>query len=136
MPQFAVKDLFFDRQKVIDAMDAASKIALSKAGAFIRTTAQRSMPKRKKSAAPGKPPSSHQGNLRKLIYFSYDPRSKSVVVGPTKFNDGTVPHLMEFGGTAKVTHKGKSQTAKYQPHPFMGPALTKEQANLPARWKI
>jgi len=85
MVGYDVKNFFFDRQKIIDATTKAQRANLSKAGAFIRTRAKSSMRKRKASAQPNQPPSAH-GNpqLKNLLYFAYDPSSKSVVIGPTR----------------------------------------------------
>lgn len=51
-----IKSLFFDRPKVRRAVDKAKRQVLSRGGAFIRTTAKRSIRKRKGTAPPGKPP--------------------------------------------------------------------------------
>jgi hypothetical protein len=110
--QFKVKDMFFDKPAVIAALDEESRKALSKAGAYIRTSARRSMrpprirpyravlakleagrPFRTLSAAdkrafygssePGQPPNVHEGSLKRMLYFGYDRNSRSVVVGPS-----------------------------------------------------
>lgn len=102
-----VKGLFFDRAAVMRAAGAAGVRALSKAGSFIWKRARTSMPYRKRgSAPPGKPPFAHPqhgARLRKLLFYSYDPSSKSVVVGPIPLANkstigATVPNLHEFGG--------------------------------------
>ena len=133
--KLTVKKLFFDRDVVIRAMDDATRRALSKAGAFVRTAAQSSMRSRKKASEPGKPPSAH-GNplLKRLLFFSYDPSSKSVVVGPTPFGKGNAPELNEFGGSTTIVSHGRTVDAKYPARPFMGPALEREVDQLPSRW--
>lgn len=94
-----VKGLFFDRAVVIKAMSKATLRALSKAGAFIRTRARSSMRRRKRASTPGTPPSAHGGaQLKTLLFFSFDPSTKSVVVGPVPFARGEAPNLNEFGG--------------------------------------
>lgn len=124
---------FFDRPKVQRQVDAGARKVLSKFGAFVRTRAKSSIRKRKAISSPGQPPSSHLGLLRKFIFFSYDAKRKSVVIGPTRLNqkDGTAPRLLEKGGTRRE----KGRTLKYRPRPFMGPAFTKELENLPAMWR-
>lgn len=97
-----IKDMFFDRHVVIAAVDNAKRKVLSKAGAFIRTTARTSIRKRKGTAPPGKPPYSHEGSLRKLILFGYDRASDSVVVGPVGFARSTAPRALEHGGETVV----------------------------------
>lgn len=67
MSQFGVSiqitKLFFDREKTIRAMNSATRRAMSKAGAFIRTAARSSIKTRsyKTSAPPGQPPFDHTG---------------------------------------------------------------------------
>ena len=118
-----VKKYFFDRERVMRAAERAQVRLLSKFGAFVRTTAQRSMRQRKKgSSEPGQPPLAHSGELRKLLFFSFDPITKTVVVGPLGFKKSDVPHLHEFGGVA--IRKGKP--AKYPARPYMKPAMLAE----------
>lgn len=134
-----IKDLFFDRAAVMGAVDAAKRKVLSKAGAFIRTAARTSIRKRKGSAAPGKPPHSHEGSLRRLILFGYDRTSDSVVVGPVGFKNSTAPSALEYGGSATVTRRRRgrreSRTVKIAARPYMGPALEKERPRLPLLWR-
>ena len=134
------------------------KTGLSKAGAFIRQRAKTSIRKRKQTAKPGSPPSSHRGTLRDLILFQYDENTESVVIGPQLFGSHTtptVPNLLEFGGevngagkTIYVTNEvgrdangkfvsgGKkkieiSGKLKFHQFPFMQPALDAEMDNFP-----
>lgn len=105
---------FFDKPAVTHALAAATRKSLSKGGAFIRTRARRSMRsggKKGKSSSPGQPPRSHKGQLRQFLIFSYDDRTKSVVVGPTllpsgkrsdPLNDKTTPQVLEEGDTTVV----------------------------------
>ena len=59
--------------------------------------------RRKRVSRPGEPPSSHVGTLRNLIYFGFDTRERSVVVGPTPLGaTGIVPPTLEYGGPAVV----------------------------------
>ena len=139
------KGMFFDSPKVKRAMDKATHQALSKAGAFVRTAAKSSIRSRKKISAPGNPPSSHEGTLKRLIFFSYDSVARSVVIGPTVHGKGEAPNLLEFGGSVVRTvsppaffkSKGKPRRVKmtYRPRPFMGPAMEKELSDLPKRWR-
>ena len=131
----AAKKLFFDSAAVRKMLDEQSRRALSRAGAFIRQRAKTSIRSRRTVSAPGSPPSSHTGDLKRLIWFVYDPGSQSVVIGPVRFKQGEAPNLLEFGGTAKRQHRGgKSAIATYRPRPFMGPALEKEIPKLSALW--
>jgi hypothetical protein len=135
--KFVPKEFFFDRQKVIAAVERGKRQALSKAGAFVRTRARSMLnksPGKKARAAgnttapAGKAPFKHAGDLRRLMYFAYSPESGSVVIGPSRFKAGIVPELMEFGGTETLTNRrGKKRTAHYRGnHKFMGPSLAAE----------
>ena len=96
-----MREMFFDREAVIEAVGRASAKTLSKAGAYIQRRAKSSIRKRKRVSKPGEPPSSHVGTLRNRIYFSFDPPTRSVVVGPTPMGSvGIVPPTLEFGGPA------------------------------------
>lgn len=146
-----LKEWFFDREKILKAADKATVKALSKFGAFVRRRAQTSMKRRNKASAPGQPPSAHgnakqgQGKakkskytgawLRELLFFSYDPLTRTVVVGPLGFKGSGVPALHEFGGTAqkwgvRTIHGVRKRvvigTATYPPRPYMKPALDAE----------
>lgn len=121
--------MFFDAPNVIKKIKDGTKSVMSKAGAFIRQRAKTSIRPRKGIAKPGQPPSSHDGTLRKLIFFGYDSSTDSVVIGPKLKGGGqsdpTTPHLLEFGGTTKSWRTQK--TARYHVFPYMEPALEKEK---------
>lgn len=129
--------MFFDRQPVKDAVDKATRSRLSKAGAFVRTTARDSIRKRKAVSEPGAPPSSHEGSLRRLILFAFEKTTESVVVGPKLFKqqNPTGPNLLEFGGSFLRRDRNRSRTLRYRPRPFMGPALEKEAPKFPDLFK-
>ncbi len=82
MIQMRMKTLFFDTPRVQREADAASRAALSRAGAFIRRRAKTSSRKRKGLSRPGQPPHSHAGRPRRLIFFAWDPATESLVIGP------------------------------------------------------
>lgn len=165
------KTFFFSSKAVQAAAGKATVKALSRFGAVVRRTAQTSMRYRKGVSRPGEPPSAHKSKklaalkklgrakhngalLRELLFFAYDPTTKSVVVGPLGFKArGTpIPALHEYGGeraagkgeTMEVknpvgrdpktgrfftrgTHSVKlaGKTLRYPKRAFMNPALTK-----------
>jgi hypothetical protein len=138
MIRFEIKQLFFDSPKVVRAVDRTTRRVLSKFGAFVRRTARSSIRKRKRISEPGSPPSSHSGLLKKFLFFGYEPRKDSVVIGPVRLTQkgrGEAPSLLEYGGSTKVEHRGKRKRAKVRPRPFMGPAFEKEEPKLPTMWK-
>lgn len=129
-----IKHLFFDSSKVTRSVDNATRKVLSKFGAFVRRTARQSIRKRKTSASSGQPPSSHTGLLKRFIFFGYEPKKRSVVIGPALLTDGTqgdAPSVLEYGGPTTV----KKKRVKISARPFMGPAFEKEKPNLPSMWK-
>lgn len=117
-----LRDLFFDRAAVINAVDAAKRKTLSRIGAFVRRRARSKLRKRKRTSKPGEPPSIHSNSdvasLRNILfaYDGSDPTNPSVVIGPVRLNQvnsltlpdgssairGTIPQLMEFGGEARI----------------------------------
>jgi hypothetical protein len=126
------KAFFFDREYVIKRLGAARVKVLSKAGAFIRRSAQTSMRYRRGASQPGTPPHAHKESgalLRSLLFFSYDESTDSVVVGPVAVRKAEAPRLNEFGGTIKRTYgPAKGKVVRYPKRAFMAPALKKEMS--------
>ena len=137
----AFQGMFFNPAKVQPAADRAKRSVLSKFGAFVRRTAKSSIRKRKKTAAPGRPPTNRTGLLKKFIFFGYNPLTESVVIGPAKLNSkkGDVPESLEFGGKTTVVTgrklKRKKRKVSIEARPFMKPAEEKELPKLPDMWK-
>lgn len=120
------KHLFFDRGKVIRAMDKPTREAMSKAARLIRRRAQTSMryvtslarqqrqleqgarkrvPTPYTPSRPGEPPRAVRPHpwVRKHIRYYYNPRQKAAVIGPVGFPAGTgAPHNLEFGGVVVI----------------------------------
>ena len=152
--------MFFPSKAIPRRVDAASRKVLSKFGAFVRRTARSSIRKRKGASKPGQPPSSHTGLLKKFIWFGYEPKKRSVVIGPARLasrNSGA-PEILEYGGMHKLKtdmilrvggpgrdNKGrftlgqrkkvrKGKKLRIAARPFMGPAMEKEKPQLPSMW--
>ncbi len=148
----SAKRSFFDRDAVIAALGKAERRFLSRAGAHVRLVARRSIRRRKSPSSPGSPPRSRTG-LLKQIYFSFDPGSRSVVVGPVKLNgaSGDAPRLLEEGGTAQrrlrlvrgkagderliTDPKARKRTVRYRPRPYMAPAHESAAARRAEFWQ-
>jgi hypothetical protein len=132
-----VKKLFFDRKAVTSAVDKAQRKVLSKAGAFVRQHAVRSIRSRKGVSAPGSPPHSHTGLLKRNIFFAYEPKRAAVVIGPVRLREsqGTAPRLLELGGTVRRRDGRALRTLKYRPRSYMGPALAAEAPKFPSLFK-
>ena len=132
---------FFDAPAVLKAVDAGTIKVLSKFGAFVRRTMKSSIRKRRKSSEPGKPPSSHTGLLKQFIFFSFDPRNRSVVIGPEKLNAkiGSTPEVLEYGGSNVIATYRKKVVSKHtvsiKARPYARPALEKELPKLPEMWR-
>lgn len=141
---FSVTSWFFDSPKVMNAVDAAGRKVLSRFGSFVRRTMRGSIRKRKRAAKPGQAPSSRTGLLKKFIYFSFDPRTRGVVIGPERLNAkvGDTPHVLEYGGSHTIaTYRKKNgkrtvtcRRVTLKPHPYARPALAKELPKLPGMW--
>jgi len=127
---------FFDKPAIMKQMDVARRKALSKAGAFVRRDARQSIRKSRKSSEPGKPPRSHQGDLKRFLFFSYDPAAESVVVGPVRLTKiGAAPQVLEHGGSTTIRTGRRGRRGKravtMAARPFMGPALEKNKSKIP-----
>lgn len=150
-------DLFFDRAKIMKAVDDGTRRSMSKGLAFIRKRARSSIRRSKKSSVPGQPPRAHSTSpvaSIKNIQFYYDTATKSGICGPVKLNGyrkiktaKPVPATLEFGGTVRFlrgAYAGGGKARRGKPNklyvvktpfakrilarPFMQPALEKEVA--------
>jgi hypothetical protein len=136
------KTLFLDRPKVMARVDRARRRNLMRSGGFIRTTARRSLRKRKGTSPPDGPPYSHAPHqLRDGILFGYDEQADSVLVGPFKFNGkvGNAPEALEKGGESETRVRRRTRTiirrVMVRKRPYMVPALEAEQARAAERWR-
>lgn len=138
---FVTREMFFDSKAVRSAVDRTARRVLSKFGAFVRRGAKSSIRKRKRTSAPGEPPSSHTGLLRRFIFFGYDRQRRSVVIGPARLNQkiGDAPHALEYGGTSTVVEglrgRRRKRRVRIKPRPYMGPAFEQERPKLAAMWR-
>lgn len=122
----SIKKLFFDRKSVLSAVDEGTRKVLAKFGAFVRQRSRSSLKTKKGTSAPGAVPYSHTGKLKGGILFAYDPSTRSVVIGPTRFGSSNAPRLLESGGVGKV----EGRPANYPARPFMRPAFVAELAKV------
>ena len=157
--KLAEVEWFFDRKRVIDAMDHATRRVLSIFGARVRRRARHSIrrPRRKRPdemtkyerflyhrsggrdvpympSEPGKPPKNVTGLLRGFIFYWYDPFERSVAIGPAKLAGmkGDVPGVLEHGGP---TRNRRGFSFSIEARPYMGPAFDKELAALDPLWR-
>lgn len=153
----AAKGNFFDRSKVIKALDRANLRVLNQFGRLVRKQAQGSLKYSDRRSPPGSPPAAHRSRsitktsrstgktrkrsvsfLREYLFYSYDDAAKSVVIGPSKLNStvdsGALPAL-EYGGSSTVRSRGKGRRVRIRPRPFMRPALDAEMPKLAPLWR-
>lgn len=100
--------------------------SLRHAASALRLTAKRSIRRRKKASAPGQPPHTSRGALRKAILYDVARGRDAALIGPVYSMVGAVGAAHEFGGE----YRGDD----YPPRPFMGPALEEIEPRLPQFW--
>ncbi len=96
-------------------------------------------------APPGSPPRYNIGTLRDLLFFSWDPATRSLVVGPVGFARSKVPEVLEQGGPIMVTVATKRvpgqplkrvrKQVQIAARPYMSPALAKNVQKIPEFWR-
>lgn len=135
--KLTIAKISFKPQSVLNAVERAQVRYVSRAGAFIRSDARRSIRKRKRPAPAGKPPRSVTGTLKAFIKFAVDKRHPiNVVVGPELLaNQRDSQKTLELGGSVRrsVFERGgrNERTVFYKARPYMGPAYEKTEPDLP-----
>lgn len=109
------------------AVRRGSMEALRQAGAYIRKAARNNVTRSPKAAAPGSPPNTRQGLLKRSILFGVERRRQTVVIGPSAGLIGPVMGAHEFG----ERFRGRD----YPKRPLMGPTLARTKDKLPSLWK-
>lgn len=74
---------------------------------------------------PGTAPRNVTGRLRDNIFFSFDPSTESVVIGPQRLSAAAprVPEILEYGGETELTYgPDAGQKVTVKPRPYMHPA--------------
>ena len=153
-----------DFEKVQRATDRKTYKFLRRFGAFVRTTARRSMRpggKKNKVSRPFEPPRTHGGGiLKNSILFEVTSNRKNVVIGPILVSgtkgSNKVAQVLEEGGTltgfttildagetgrdafgkfVKAKKPKREQvTKRIAPRPYMGPAFHENKAKLSSIW--
>ena len=81
------------------------------------------------SSKPGEPPRTIRGDIKKFLFFAYEPQARSVVIGPARTGTPTgAPENLEQGGFVST----KSGRVRIEPRPYMKPAFDKHTDQLPA----
>lgn len=117
---------FIDRtRRVQEAADRAARRAFAKAAFRIFRDAQSTIQRSDEPSAPGEPPHTRRGQLRRSI--RYHATKDGAVVGPLGSMVGEAGAAHEFGGE----HKGQT----YPERPFMKPALDRELTNFAGEFR-
>ena len=155
------KGNFFDRKAIVDAVGKANARVAMKQGGLVKTIMKRSMRRKKGPAPAGQPPHAHEGQLRDLTFFAFDPSTQTTVVGPIKLDAGNAAEIQDKGGMVPVVgiysrsgkfipayalsaagRRGAMAKAKFvkvmrevQPRPFSVPALQSAKSKLAEQWQ-
>ncbi len=136
--RFAAGKYIDQGERLAKAFRHAAHNALRRLGFLIRGTAQKSIEDVPGPSRPGTPPHTHsharfskKGKPKKgsgilpgaILYAEIEPMG--IVVGPSARLAGTVGAAFEHEGT--ISFRGE----KYEPRPFMSPALAQEIRKLP-----
>ena len=107
-----IKRIVLETQKIQRAVDSETKKPIIKSLAFLRRRMRSQLRRRKRASRPGQPASVHSTDpvaTLKRIFFAYDDRTKSGIVGPVKLstvanrrNGEPLPGLLEVGGTVHI----------------------------------
>ena len=117
----------FDDDAVKSAVQKCGVKALRSAGAYTRKAARNAVAKSKHSSAPGTPPNTRRGLLKRSILFGVERQRMTVVIGPAESFIGISMTAHEFGGMYR--------RRKYPKRPLMGPTLQKVAPQLPKLWE-
>jgi hypothetical protein len=115
-----------DFAKVVKAARKANIETLGHAGGYIRKVAQHSIRQSPKPSAPGTPPHTRRGQIKRAVVYAVEKDRQSVVIGPSADLVGTSAVAHEFGG--------RYRREVYPRRPFMGPALEETKPKLPSMW--
>ena len=115
-----------DTKKVMRRVQAAQVDTLIQAGRLVRKITQNSINKNKKPSAPGTPPNTRRGQLKKSILYGMLGPDR-VLIGPSGNVVGPSGAAHEFG------QRFRGQV--YPKRSFMKAALTKAAPRLAMFWK-
>jgi hypothetical protein len=113
--------------KVAKAEQKAAFRNVGHGAARIRKDAQASIERSDEPSAPGTPPHTRRGHLRRAIVYDYDPREQSAVVGPRASIVGDAGAAHEFGE--------EFRGYDYDARAFMGPSLEKNVPRFAGDWE-
>jgi hypothetical protein len=131
-----LKRIAAERQAAKAAQQSGDRKEASRHRAVVRALRTRLADVRNPVSKPGDPPFAHRGKsgkspLRELIFFSRDPATNSVVIGPVAFGPKGAGKL-EQGGAATVVDPvtKRKRAVSIRPRPFARPAGEAEAKNF------
>lgn len=116
----AVTKIIDHTRRVREAADRAARRAFAKAAFRIFRDAQASVERSAEPSAPGEPPHTRRGQLKRAI--RYDATKDGAVIGPQQSMVGISATAHEFGGPY--------ERERFPARPFMGPALERDLDNF------
>ena len=102
--------------KVREAAEKAARRAFAKSAYRIMQDAKASVERSATASAPGEPPHTRRGQLKRAI--RYDATKDGAVIGPLASMVGVSAEAHEFGGSFRGS--------TFPERPFMGPALERD----------
>lgn len=115
-----------DSQRLLLRVKNASIEGLRRAGAYVRKVARHKVKRSDKSSAPGTPPNTRTGALKRSLLFAVDKKKNTVYIGSSHRLLGTALSAHEFGG--------KYKRERYPKRALMRPALQQSSSKLPKLW--
>jgi hypothetical protein len=141
----------FDKRKLVKKAKEGSFRSLGHAAASIRLAARGSIRRSKNPSAPGRPPHTRTGVLKRSIIYAIENKD-AAYIGPAETEGwgaiAQIGEIHEFGGTNKryiakkrakflgrMGEKKSMAIKRYPKRPFMRPALEKRKDRIPRHWK-
>ena len=120
-------EIELDDRLVMAKASAGSLAALRRSGAYIRTSARHKVHLSPTASAPGTPPHSRRGSLKRALLFGVDKKRSTVLIGPSVKFLGSSLTAHEFGGVYR--------RERYQRRPLMGPTLQQTAPKISKFWE-
>ncbi len=127
-----MKTIELDTDLIQTELDQAKSIGARRVGFQTREIAMNSITDGAGPSAPGSPPHSHTGTLKRFIAYEYDKSKSSVVIGPRLLTRRSkdAPEATEKGGQSQDV---RGKVVRVLARPFMSPAFqTVQRQALPA----
>ena len=119
--------LEFESGNVLDASGRGAAAALRRTGAYVRKAARNKISKSSKASAPGSPPHTRRGLVKRSVLFGVEKQERRVVIGPAFSLIADVMTAHEYGG--------RFRKREYPRRPLMGPTLEETGKHLPKFWE-